>query len=539
MFSFMRQSVIKTSTKSWYLLLKNNNSNRVRNFSLLNVSKSVCFSRLNFSHFLNDFYGINSLQKFSTSLKMFSDKFSNSYNERDDYNEDYDEDIKYEELVKQTLRLPDMGHQVFVIQPYIKWGRLKRKNTKPALQLAESEALIKTLHNWNVVCSKIVPLMSFRSPMIFGKGNLKSLKEEVDSNKTISAIFISINMLSPKQQEAMEKAFGVPIFDRYTIVVQIFKMHAVSKEAKLQVALGELPYLWSRLKHDKSDMSDKMGGGATVGGPGESYLEIKRRLLQDKERKLKIQIKKLKTQRELLRNKRQKLEIPVVAVVGYTNAGKTSLIKALTKEEKMQPKNVLFATLDVTVHAGVMPCGLKVLFVDTVGFLSDIPTNLIQSFVATLEDAMQADLIIHVQDISHPDLTAQNEHVLDTLKSIDMPETLLETMITVGNKVDLVEGSRDANYSTSTIPVSSTHGYGLDVLRRKVEHSIIAATGQLLMKIRIPNGGEELVWLHKEATVTQVAADDLDNQFVFVDTIITKTNLKKFKHLFITSKVNR
>lgn len=455
----------------------------------------------------------------------------------DIYSNDEEEDAKYEELVKRTLRISDSGHQVFVIQPYIKWGVCKRKNTTPELQLAEARALVRTLPDWKVVGSKIVPLLSFRKPSIFGKGNLNLIKEMVDSDKTITAVFISINMLNHLQQDTLEKYFSVPVFDRYTIVVQIFKMHAVSKEAKLQVAMGELPYLWSRLKHDTTGMSDKMGGGGTVGGPGETYLEIKRRLLQDKERKLKHQINKLKSHRELLRVNRQRHELPVVAVVGYTNAGKTSLIKALTSEERLQPKDVLFATLDVTVHAGYMPCGLKVLFVDTVGFLSDIPTNLIQSFVATLEDAVQADLIIHVQDISHPDLTAQNDHVIETLQSINMPEKLLKTMITVGNKVDLVTIPEEA--SPACFKVSCATGAGFEALKRKLESTIIEATGQLLMKIRVPNGGQELCWLHKAATVTQVTADENDSQYVFVDTIITSTYLKKFKHIFITSKVTR
>lgn len=479
--------------------------------------------------------------KITSPLLISSSHFSSSsYLSKKSSDEDPEDELEekeYEEFVKHTFNIGDISHQVLVVQPYIKWGKRKKTNTTPELQLNEAVALVRTLPNWKVIATKVISLMSFDKPTIFGQGNLDSLAEFVISNKNITAVFISINMLSPLQHRVLGDLFKVPIFDRYTLVVQIFKLHATTKEAKLQVAMGQIPYLWSRLRYDHEGMSDKMGGGATVGGPGETYIEIKKRLLQDKERKLKNQLIKLKSQRELLRNNRKNLEIPTVAVVGYTNAGKTSLIKALTKEDKLEPRNVLFATLDVTVHAGFLPSGLKVLFIDTVGFLSDIPTNLIHAFIATLEDALQADLLIHIQDVSHPDLKAQKENVLDTLKSISLPEKLLENMITVGNKIDLVpELVPDMD---DCLPVSSTTGFGLRDLIFKIEDSIIRATGQVFIKIRVPNGGTELAWLHKESTVTKVEADEKDYEFTFVNTLITEAKLNMFKHKFITSKVKR
>lgn len=479
---------------------------------------------------------------YTTSYTITHSHFSSSsYLSKESSDEDPEEELEdkeYEELVKQTFNISDSSHQVLIVQPYIKWGKRKKTNTTPELQLNEAVALIKTLPSWKVTATKLISLMSFDKPTIFGKGNLESLGELVLSNKNITAVFISINMLSPMQHRVLGDLFKVPVFDRYTIVVQIFKLHATTKEAKLQVAMGQIPYLWSRLRHDHEGMSDKMGGGATVGGPGETYLEIKKRLLQDKERKLKNQLRKLKGQRELLRSNRKNLELPTVAVVGYTNAGKTSLIKALTKEEKLEPRDVLFATLDVTVHAGYLPSGLKVLFIDTVGFLSDIPTNLIHAFIATLEDAVQADLLIHIQDVSHPDLKAQNSHVIETLKSISLPEKLLDNMITVGNKIDLVSEIAP-DVGDNSLPVSSTTGFGLKDLKFKIEESIIRATGQIFIKIRVPNGGDEFVWLHKESTVTKVEADEKDYEFTFVNTLITEAKLNIFKHKFIKSKVNR
>lgn len=500
------------------------------------VSKCFCRLSLTLKQKVANVHSFNIRLKRLPSIiqaKQISTSFQLKADSSDEEQNDIDEE-DYETLVKRIFRIGETGHQVFVIQPYIKWGTKKKTITTPELQLDEAVALIKTLPSWKVVETRIVPLLSFDRPTIFGKGTLESLQQSIVNNKDISCVFVSINMLNSEQHKSLEDLFKVPIFDRYSIVVQIFKLHATTKEAKLQVEMGQIPYLWSRLKCDYEGASDKMGGGATIGGPGETYFEIKRRLLQDKERKLKKELKQLQLQREMLRSRRKKLDIPIVAVIGYTNAGKTSLIKALTKEETLQPKDVLFATLDVTVHSGYLPSGLKVLFVDTVGFLSDIPTNLIQAFMTTLEDAVQADLIIHIQDVSHPDLKAQAVHVIKTLKSMKLPENLMNNMITVGNKVDLVSGPVE-----SGLPVSSTCGTGIDVLKREIETSIIKATGQIFIKIRVPNGGPEYTWLHRESTVTKVVADEKDFQFAFVNTLITEAKLNKFKHDFISSKVKR
>lgn len=179
----------------------------------------------------------------------------------------------------------------------------------------------------------------------------------------------------------MEKEFNIPILDRYSVVIQILRLHAKSPEAKIQVAMAEIPYIWSQIRDHEGIALGKMRFALT---------DNQKQMLRDREKKLKNELLKIRSRRVLLRSKRKTRNFPTIAVVGYTNAGKTSLIKALTNEEKLQPRNQLFATLDVTAHAGLLPCKLECLFIDTVGFMSDIPTNLIESFVATLEDAMLA-----------------------------------------------------------------------------------------------------------------------------------------------------
>ena len=166
------------------------------------------------------------------------------------------------------------------------------------------------------------------------------------------------------------------------------------------------------------------------------------------------------SQRDLVRRRRKDLRFPTVAVVGYTNCGKTSLIKALTGDESMSPRNQLFATLDVTVHEAVMPSNLSALFVDTVGFISDIPTNLIASFSATLEDAATADVLVHVRDISNPDHEKQSKNVLETLRRLGVPEEKIDSMITLGNKIDLVDPAqwKGLKERENLVPVSATEG---------------------------------------------------------------------------------
>ncbi|RZF45252.1 hypothetical protein LSTR_LSTR016247, partial [Laodelphax striatellus] len=319
-----------------------------------------------------------------------------------------------------------IGHNVFVIQPYIKWGPSKKTLTTPPYQLDESVALIDTLKDWSVVGSELVPLTTTKSPKVFGKGKLEALTKIIKSDESITAVFLSLNVLSKVQQDFLEETFGLPVFDRYSVVMRIFREHAVTKEAKLQVAMAEIPQLWRNLSLDK--YRARGGNTHSVGGSGETFYEIRKNLIKGRESKLKAALKSLKKHRDLMRSKRKKRQFPTIAVVGYTNAGKTSLIKALTQEEEMEPKNELFATLDVTCHRGVLPSNIKVLYIDTIGFISDIPTMLIEPFIVTLEDALEADLIIHVIDVSNPDYVAQSAHVEQTLQQLNVDKNLLKNV---------------------------------------------------------------------------------------------------------------
>lgn len=277
---------------------------------------------------------------------------------------------------------------------------------------------------------------------------MEKLKRSVRQNGNVNAVFINLSVLKKAQMIHLEKEFGVLILDRYKVVMQILKMHATSQHAKLQVALAELYYLQRTTTH-----------GFSFNKQDREKIKL---MFQNREKKLKNAINDLRMQRSLLRNKRQKNNYPIVAVVGYTNAGKTSLIKALTGEDELKPKNQLFATLDVTMHAGTLPSGLEILYVDTVGFISDIPTNLIECFVATLEDAILAvilqliivqscsmvfqDIILHVEDLSSSCWEFKRNHVLKTLQELgnkSEASQITDKIISVGNKCDLVKEERD------------------------------------------------------------------------------------------------
>lgn len=257
----------------------------------------------------------------------------------------------------------------------MKWGPRKLP-ISPEEQLEEAIALVKTLPFWTVQGTMRIPLETLEKKKMFGSGNMVKLVQMIRENSRITAVFINHSNLKNVTASILQENFGVKIFDRYRIVIQILKMNAISKHAKLQVALAELYFIQRKAQQKELFVTHDS--------------EMLRLIFQKREKMLKNAMLEVRNQRKLLRNKRNMLDYPVIAVVGYTNAGKTSLIKALTGIDKLQPKNQLFATLDVTVHEGKLSSGLKVLYVDTVGFITEIPTNLLECFVATLEDALLA-----------------------------------------------------------------------------------------------------------------------------------------------------
>lgn len=451
-------------------------------------------------------------------------KFSAASSEKNANNEEADE-VEYGKYLKEICAIPGMGHRVLVIQPDIKSGSRRYLMTTKELKLAETCALVQTLPKWKVVDAKIVRTDHENTQRVFGSGNFETLLHDIKSNDHISAVVIGIDRLTGLQINTLQSAWGLPVYDRYTIVLQIFKDHAQSSEAKLQVALAEIPYVRSRLIliHGGFDA----GVSHLVGGATQMDLDHRRMLLQRRESRLKKQLEKLHGKRQEIRNLRMRNSVPTVAVVGYTNSGKTTLIKALTEDNSLIPQNQLFATLDVSAHEGLLASSMKVTYIDTVGFISDMPITLLDAFRATLEDAIHADVIIHIRDASHPDRKLQVVSVHNTLGKM-LPEEKMMSMIEVYNKVDLISPEEAANLDQNILQISAVTGQGLADLGLKLEEALLATTSHVKKIFRIPNSEQILRWLYEEAAVSAVNPDPKDGQYLIVDVIISQPAYGKF-----------
>ncbi|XP_059150741.1 putative GTP-binding protein 6 [Physella acuta] len=456
-----------------------------------------------------------------------------SYLCTDDRSDVVAEDEEYGEFVREICAIPGVGHRVLVVQPDIKTGTRRYVMTTRELKLEETCALVNTLPNWKVLEKRIVRTDHENTAQVFGAGNFELLVEAIRKNSSISAVVVGIDRLTGLQIGCLQEAWGLPVFDRYTIVLQIFKHHAQSPEAKLQVALAEIPYVRSRIQlmHGGYEMElSHLAGGST-----QMTLEKRHMLLQRREHRIKRELDKLHSKRQEIRLKRQRDSQPTVAVVGYTNSGKTTLIKALTKDESLTPQNNLFATLDVSAHVGMLSSRVKVTYIDTVGFISDMPITLLDAFRATLEDAMMADLIVHVRDASHPDLKLQVVSVHKTLQRM-LPEGKLNSMIEVYNKVDLIPTQAAEALDPGILQISAVRGNGLAELGEQLGQRLLQETNLMQKTFRIPNSENILRWLYSEAAVSSVRPDPRDGQFLIVDLVISPPAYGKFCARFARKK---
>ncbi|XP_077572731.1 putative GTP-binding protein 6 [Stigmatopora nigra] len=468
--------------------------------------------------------------------------------DENDGEEDWMEDEEVEELFQEmqpsTANLGDQ-QRVFVVHPDVKWGSRKQYLTTAELMMAEAVALVNTLDKWTVADRLVVSTKTPEKKKIFGKGNFQMITERIRQAPGVTAVFVNVERLSPSSERELEEAWGVKVLDRYTLVLHIFRSNAKTKEAKLQISLAEIPLLRSRLKNEILNLDQQGGGSRYIGGSGETQLEVRQRLLKERELKIRSALDKLGRKRQMLRSRRKHKDFPLVSVLGYTNcgqedplyifpfAGKTTLIKALTGDAGLRPQDRLFATLDVTVHGGVLPGRLAVLYVDTVGFLSQLPHQLVESFAATLEDIKHSDVLIHVRDVSHPENVNQKANVMKVLRNLRVPEALLGSMIEVHNKIDLVENYvlTEADAVADVVAVSALHGRGLDALEAEVERRAMAATGKHALTLKVDLATPQLSWLYKEAAVRDVEVD-ADEGSAVVEVVIGAAAYGRYKKMF-------
>jgi len=399
------------------------------------------------------------------------------------------------------------GSRAIVILPHIT-AKSANALRSPEAKLAEAEGLTRAIA-LVVVHSEVVKLRSVQVSRLLGSGQIERLAGLVAAME--AEVVIIDGPVTPVQQRNLEKLLKAKVIDRTGLILEIFGERASTAEGTLQVELAHLQYQASRLVRSWTHLERQRGGFGFLGGPGESQIEADRRLIRDRIARLRKELEEVRRTRGLHRKQRQKAPWPVVALVGYTNAGKSTLFNRLTGAE-VRAEDLLFATLDPTMRAIRLPGHDKVVLSDTVGFVSDLPTQLVAAFRATLEEVMEADLIIHVRDISHPDSDAQAQDVIDVLTSLGLAPGQRETpMITVFNKIDALDAEQRAvvlgQAGDDAIPVSALTGEGLERLQAAMDLTLRA--GARVHRITLPVGdGRRLAWLHSHGEVVGQSGDE-------------------------------
>jgi len=378
-----------------------------------------------------------------------------------------------------------------------------RSRREPELALAEAVALAIALPDLEVVGAEVVRLPRAQPGLLFGTGKVDELKARM-AEAEVDLVLVD-GPVSPVQQRNLEKAWKVKLLDRTGLILEIFADRARTREGVLQVELAALNYQRTRLVRAWTHLERQRGGLGFVGGPGETQIEADRRAIDEEVVKIRRQLGKVVRTRELHRAARRKVPFPVVALVGYTNAGKSTLFNKMTGAEVLA-KDMLFATLDPTMRGLVLPSGKKVILSDTVGFISDLPTQLVAAFRATLEEVLEADLILHVRDIAHPETEEQAADVGEILESLGVDEDV--PMFEVWNKIDMLgPDTRAALLATDARTpgvhaVSALTGDGLDAL--------LAAIGSVLDEERTEavlhlgfEEGRARAYLHRENVVLE------------------------------------
>jgi GTPase len=339
---------------------------------------------------------------------------------------------------------------------------------------------------------------------LLGSGKVLAIAELVE--RSDAELVIVDGQLSPVQQRNLEKAWKAKVLDRTGLILEIFGERAQTREGSLQVELAHLQYQKSRLVRSWTHLERQRGGFGFLGGPGESQLEIDRRLTQQRIARIEGELETVKRTRSLHRQSRARVPYPVVALVGYTNAGKSTLFNRLTNSGVLA-KDMVFATLDPTMREVTLPQGRKIILSDTVGFISDLPTMLVAAFRATLEEVLSADLILHVRDISHEDSEAQAGDVESVLAELGLDELRRRHVIEVWNKIDLVAEEERRRALTllsgrreNVVLTSSFTGEGLDTLLSLVERRLAAAS--VMFEIELGSEqGQELSWLYSRGEI--------------------------------------
>ncbi len=399
------------------------------------------------------------------------------------------------------------GERAIIVVPELPREQSRRSSEA---RIAEATGLAEAI-GIVVAGERVIRVRTVRPATLLGKGQVEEVAAIAREQQ--AGLLIVDTPLSPVQQKNLEQEVGAKVIDRTGLILEIFGERAVTAEGRMQVELAHLDYQAGRLVRSWTHLERQRGGFGFLGGPGETQIEADRRMIRDRMAKIRRELDQVKRTRSLHRDRRQRAPWPVVALVGYTNAGKSTLFNNVTGETVFA-ENLLFATLDPTMRDIRLPGFDKVILSDTVGFVSDLPTELIAAFRATLEEVASADLLVHVRDMVHPDREAQREDVDDVLKSLGLAEEGAPPRIEAWNKVDLLSGEErerlfeEARRRDNVVPISAATGEGVDRLRERMAEGL--RTGEQVHQIRISAGdGGKIAWLHARGEVLDQRMDDL------------------------------
>ena len=372
--------------------------------------------------------------------------------------------------------------------------RAAEARLEEAVGLAASIGLV-------IVRRAVLPIRGRRPATLLGSGQVEALAETV-ARDAVTVVIVD-SRLSPVQQRNLERSLGCKVIDRTGLILDIFGERAVTREGSLQVELAHLEYQRSRLVRSWTHLERQRGGFGFLGGPGETQIEADRRLIGDRIVRLKKELEQVRRTRGLHRDARRRVPFPVVALVGYTNAGKSTLFTALPGAA-VHPQDQLFATLDPTMRGLLLPSGRKVILSDTVGFISELPTELVAAFRATLEEVSEADVILHVRDAAHPDSMAQRADVTLVLNGMvgdgTLDEAWPERVIEVLNKADLLGGADHVAARDGAEVISAITGEGLDRLASAIDRHVLQAMEQAEFRLPVQDGAP-LAWLYAHGEV--------------------------------------
>lgn len=402
------------------------------------------------------------------------------------------------------------GETCLVVHPVEKKSGMAQSHADARLE--EAVGLAAAI-NLQVAHAEVIRLDKPRPATLLGMGVIERLRDTVQ--ETHAVVVVVDSSLTPVQQRNLERELDCKVIDRTGLILEIFGARARTKEGRLQVQLAALNYQRSRLVRSWTHLERQRGGAGFMGGPGERQIELDRRMLDEQILRLKKALKQVRRTRSLHRSARQRVPYPVIALVGYTNAGKSTLFNRMALAE-VKAEDQLFATLDPTMRGIQLPSGLDAILSDTVGFITDLPTDLVAAFRATLEEVVAADVILHVRDVSHPETELHKQSVLQVLHDLgvtgeDAPEA--KPLIEVFNKIDLLDQEHRENWQAladrgpGQVMVSAVTGEGTDFLQEIIEQRLREQDELLSLAIDLKDGAT-LAWCYEHGQVVSRHDDE-------------------------------